>query len=303
MPSIQDLLRLPVSELKDIFLDGREPVPRGLLEALEADARRGARELAARIRLRRQGNRAEGQRLRKLLRYEKELWEQGLESIAGVDEAGVGPLAGPVVSGAVILPRNYKLRELDDSKLLDEVTRENLARQIKADALAWATGVAQVEEIDRLNIYHAGLLAMRRAVENLKIAPHYLLVDARTIPGCSVGQRALVCGDRLSASIAAASIIAKTSRDAIMLELDQNYPGYGFASHKGYSTPGHYRMLMQLGASPVHRRSFRPVREALGLEPVQELLFDICESNASEEITAWPTKSTINGGLRRGRRE
>jgi ribonuclease HII len=278
MPSIENFLRLSVSELKDLFLDGREPVPRGLLEALEADARRGARDLAAKIRSRRQSNRAEGQRLRRLLTYEKELWERGFEFIAGVDEAGIGPLAGPVVSGAVILPRDCKLRELDDSKLLDQATRESLARQIKENAIAWATGIAEVEEIDRLNIYHAGLLAMRRAVESLRLPPHYILVDARTIPGCSVGQRGIICGDRLSASIAAASIIAKTTRDAMMAEFDEQYPGYGFASHKGYSTPGHFQMLQKLGASPIHRRSFRPVREAMGLEPIQDPLFDMNET-------------------------
>jgi ribonuclease HII len=278
MPSIEDFLRLSVSELKYIFLDGREPVPRGLLEALEADARRGARDLAARIRSRRQSNRAEGQRLRRLLAYEKELWDQGFEFIAGVDEAGIGPLAGPVVAGAVILPRDCKLRDLDDSKLLDHITRENLARQIKENAIAWATGIADVDEIDHLNIYQAGLLAMRRAIESLKLPPHYILVDARTIPGCSVEQRGIVCGDRLSASIAAASIIAKTTRDAMMAEFDEKYPGYGFASHKGYSTPVHFQMLQRLGASPIHRRSFRPVREALGLEPMQDQLFDMNET-------------------------
>ena len=278
MPSIEELLRLSVSELRDFFLDGRDPLPQGLLEALEADERRGARDLAAKIRQRRRNNRAEGQRLRHLLKYEIELWEQGFEFIAGVDEAGIGPLAGPVVSGAVILPRNYKLRELDDSKQLDQHTRENLAQQIKENAIAWAIGIAQVEEIDQLNIYHAGLLAMRRAIECLNVPPHYILVDARTIPGCSVDQRGIICGDRLSASIAAASIIAKTTRDALMAELDARYPGYGFASHKGYSTPEHFRMLQKLGASPIHRRSFRPVRQALGLEPIQDRLFDMNET-------------------------
>lgn len=278
MPSIKELLRLSVAELKNIVLDGREPLPPGLLAALEADERRGARDLAARIRERRRCDRAEERRLRRLLRYENELWEQGVQFIAGVDEAGIGPLAGPVVSGAVILPRSYKLRELDDSKQLDQGTRESLARRIKEDAVAWSIGIAQVEEIDQLNIYHAGLLSMRRAVDCLKVPPHYILVDARTIPGCAIEQRGIICGDRLSASIAAASIIAKTTRDALMAELDEKYPGYGFASHKGYSTPEHFRMLRNLGASPVHRRSFRPVREALGLEPIQNPLFDLNES-------------------------
>ncbi len=273
MSQIEELLQQSVSQLKARFFDGQEPIPRGLLESLEADSRRGARELAARIRCRQQENRAEGQRLRHLLKYESELWEQGVNLIAGVDEAGVGPLAGPVVAGAVILPRGYKLRELDDSKKLDEATREQLALRIKADAVAWAAGVAEVEEIDSLNIFHAGLLAMRRAVEGLSAAPDFILVDARSIPGCQAPQRGIIRGDSLSASIAAASIIAKTMRDAMMSELDRQYPGYGFAAHKGYTTPQHFDALRQLGASPIHRRSFRPVRESLGLEPVQDSLF------------------------------
>ncbi len=271
---MKELIRQPVSRLKARFLDGQEPAPRGLLEALEADSRRGARDLAARLRERASANRAEGQRLRRLLKYESELWAQGFNLIAGVDEAGVGPLAGPVVAGAVVLSRRYKLRELDDSKEIDEATRERLAQRIKADAIGWAIGVAEVEEINVLNIYHAGLLAMRRAVDNLKTAPDYILVDARTIPDCRAPQRGIVRGDSLSASIAAASIIAKTTRDAMMVELDKQYPGYGLAEHKGYSTPQHFDALRRLGASPIHRRGYRPVREALGLEPVQGILFD-----------------------------
>jgi len=274
MSQIEELIRQSASKLKARFLDGQEPVPRGLLEALEADSRRSARELAARLRSRECENRAEGQRLRRLLKYESDLWSQGFNLIAGIDEAGVGPMAGPVVAGAVVLPRDYKLRELDDSKRLDEATRERLAQRIKTDAVAWAVGFAEVEEIDELNIYHASLLAMRRAVESLKTTPDFILVDARTIPGCAAPQRGIVRGDSLSASIAAASIIAKTTRDAMMIEFDAQYPGYGFAEHKGYSTPQHFEALRGLGASPIHRRSYRPVREALGLEPVQTTLFN-----------------------------
>src|SRR5262245_33956987 len=167
MSQIEELIHQSASKLKARFLDGQEPAPRGLLEALETDSRRSARELAARLRARERENRAEGQRLRHLLKYESELWSQGFNLIAGVDEAGVGPMAGPVVAGAVALPRNYKLRGLDDSKRLDESTRERLAQRIEADAVAWAVGIAGVEEIDELNIYHASLLAMRRAVEGL----------------------------------------------------------------------------------------------------------------------------------------
>jgi len=271
---MEEWIRQPVWRLKARFLDDREPAPRALIEALEADSRRGARELAARLRARARANRAEGQRLRRLLQYESELWAQGFNLIAGVDEAGVAPLAGPVVAGAVVLARGYKLRELDDSKRLDEPTRDRLAQKIKTDAVAWAVGVAEVEEIEVLNIYHAGLLAMRRAVEGLTIPPDFILVDARKIPDCPAPQRGVIHGDALSASIAAASIIAKTTRDAMMVELDTQYPGYGLAEHKGYPTPRHFEALRRLGASPIHRRGYGPVREVLGLEPVQETLFD-----------------------------
>jgi ribonuclease HII len=264
---MEEWIRQPVSRLKARFLDGDEPAPSGLIEALEADSRRGARELAARLRGRERATRAEGQRLRRLLQFESELWAQGFNLIAGVDEAGVAPLAGPVVAGAVVLARGYKLRELDDSKKLDEATRDRLAEKIKTDAVAWAVGVAEVEEIEVLNIYHAGLLAMRRAVEGLNPAPDFMLVDARRIPDCAAPQRGLVHGDALSASIAAASIIAKTTRDAMMVELDAQYPGYGLAGHKGYPTPRHVEALRRLGASPIHRRGYRPVREVLGMEP------------------------------------
>ncbi len=274
MSRIEELLQQSVTQLKARFFDDREPMPRGLLEALETDSRRNARELAARLRGRQQADRAEGLRLRRLLKYESELWARGFALVAGVDEAGVGPLAGPVVAGAVTLPRDYKLRELDDSKRLDEATRERLARQIKQDAVAWAIGVAGVEEIDRLNIYHASLLAMRRAVESLSAKPDFILVDARAIPDCATPQRGIIRGDSLSASIAAASIIAKTTRDAMMTELDRQYPGYGLAAHKGYPTRRHVDALRELGASPIHRRGYRPVREALGLDPSRATPFD-----------------------------
>ena len=263
MRSIEDLLQLSVSDLRRSLLAERDPLPAEWLKALDLDARRGVRNLAAQFRARQQRDLAEEQRLRQLLQFERELWEQGFESIAGVDEAGIGPMAGPVVAGAVVLPRDYRLSELDDSKKLDEETRSRLAERIQREAIAWAVGTAEVEEIDTINIYHAGLLAMRRAVESLQVQPHFILVDARTIPQCSIAQRGIVRGDQLSASIAAASIIAKTTRDAMMIEFDRAFPGYGFASHKGYPTPAHFRALRELGPLPIHRRSFRPVQEVL----------------------------------------
>jgi ribonuclease HII len=272
--STEKLLGRNLAELRRYFLDRDHPVPDDLLEALEHDARNGARHLALLIRKRRMQNRREGQRLRHLLRFELELWQQGLSLIAGVDEAGMAPLAGPVVAAAVILPRDYKLRGLDDSKKIpDEQRRDALAVQIKRDAVCWSAGRADVEEIDTLNIYRAGLLAMQRAVQGLATPPEYLLVDARTIPHCACPQRGIVHGDALSASIAAASIIAKTTRDAHMLEMDRMYAGYGFASHKGYPTPEHLRALRERGPLPIHRRSFTPVRHALGTDPVQGELF------------------------------
>ncbi|MEK6334765.1 MAG: ribonuclease HII [Acidobacteriota bacterium] len=275
MFSLEQLLAKSIPELRERFVERERPVPKGLVEALECDTRQGAHHLAKQIRVRWRKNRAEGQRLHNLLRFEIELWEQGFNFIAGVDEAGMAPLAGPVVAAAVILPRHYKLRRLNDSKqILDMAVRAELAQQIKQDAVVWSVGRAEVEEIDTINIYHAGLLAMRRAVEGLSSQqPDFVLVDARRIPHCSTPQRGIIKGDALSASIAAASIIAKTTRDALMAEFDSLHPGYNFATHKGYPTPEHCRLLKELGAAPIHRRSFARVREVLGLDPIQNELF------------------------------
>jgi len=291
MLSLEEILAKPLGELRTLFLERGRPVPKGFLEALEVDKRHGAHELARRIRDRQRSNRSEGQRLHYLLRFELELWTQGYQFVAGIDEAGMAPLAGPVVAGAVILPQNYKLRGLNDSKkILDPLKREELAAQIKQDAVCWAAGFAEVDEIDRINIYHAGLLAMQRALSGLSSAPDFVLVDARRIPNCLPPQRGIIRGDALSASIAAASIIAKTTRDAHMLELDRQYTGYGLASHKGYPTPEHCRTLKELGALPIHRRSFARVRQVLGLDPVQPELFEQVEG-----LEATVLASTMNG--------
>jgi ribonuclease HII len=287
MPSLETLLSKSIHELRDLFLERGRPVPKGLLEALEIDPRQGAHQLAKRIRQRYRGNRSEGQRLHSLLRFEIELWAQGYTLVAGVDEAGMAPLAGPVVAGAVILPRNYKLPGLNDSKkILAEARRDELATQIKQHALCWSVGFAEVDEIDRLNIYHAGLLAMQRAFQGLSLLPDFVLVDARKIPNCTSPQRGIIHGDALSASIAAASIIAKTTRDAHMLEFDRMYSGYGFASHKGYPTPEHCRALKKLGALPIHRRSFARVREVLGLDPIQCELFENNQEALAADMVA-----------------
>ncbi len=217
-------------------------------------------------------DRAESARLKKLLAQERALWRKGYRLIAGVDEAGMGPWAGPVVAAAVVLPRDFRPPGIDDSKALNEPLRERLAVEIRAAAVAWGLGVAEVDEIDRLNIYRAGLVAMRRAVEALSVSPDFVLVDARTIPAIAAPQKGLIRGDALSLTIAAASIVAKTARDAMMRDLDRQYPGYGFARHKGYGTPEHKERLSRLGPCPIHRRSFAPVRDVLGDLPRQEAL-------------------------------
>ncbi len=235
--------------------------------ALQDDPRAGAQALLAGWARRRDAAQAEGRRQTKMLAFESARWAEGVRLLAGVDEAGVSPLAGPVVAAAVILAPGTRLPGVDDSKKLDEPTREALAPVIRAAALAWATGSASAEEIDRLNPYHASLLAMRRAVEGLSLAPEELLVDARRVPGFSGPQQSIIKGDAKSLSIAAASILAKTTRDALLRELDRQYPGYGFAQHKGYPVASHVEALRRLGVTPVHRRSFAPVRAALGLQP------------------------------------
>jgi ribonuclease HII len=182
--------------------------------------------------------------------------------IAGVDEVGRGPLAGDVVAAAVILGPSG-LKGLTDSKALSEIRRLELAERIRTDAVAWAIGRAGVEEIDALNILQASLLAMRRAVEALSVQPTLVLVDGNRLPEWPYESRAIVKGDLIEPAISAASIIAKVTRDQEMVELDREYPGYGFASHKGYPTKTHLAALMRLGISRIHRRSFGPVKRLL----------------------------------------
>lgn len=185
--------------------------------------------------------------------------------VCGVDEAGRGPLAGPVSAAAVILDPDNPIDGLADSKKLSERQRDQLAPIICERALAWAVAYADVEEIDRLNILQATLLAMRRAVLALGIRPQQVLVDGLYCPDTGIPSVAIVKGDSKVAAISAASILAKTARDALMLELHEVYPNYGFASHKGYPTAVHLAALREHGVSIVHRKSFRPVRELLFL--------------------------------------
>jgi ribonuclease HII len=236
-----------------------EPELSLLAAVLRGDPRAGARTLANRCERKVAALERERARLALLFENRRRLVEGGARLVAGVDEAGVGPLAGPVVAAAVVLPDQPELPGLNDSKKLTRGTRERLAGAIRCQAIDWAVAEVWPEDIDRLNIYHAGLLSMKRAVEALTRHPDHVLVDARTIPGIRAPQTSLVHGDSRDASIAAASIVAKVHRDAIMRRLDIRYPAYGFARNKGYPTPQHIEALQRVGASAVHRRSFAPV--------------------------------------------
>jgi ribonuclease HII len=194
-----------------------------------------------------------------------QLFDASTGLMAGVDEVGRGPLAGPVVAAAVILDDRRPIRGLNDSKLLTAAERERLSAEIRAKALCFGIGFASVDEIDAINIFQAAMLAMRRAVDGLSLAPQMVLVDGNQLPGLSMACRAVVGGDAKVRAISAASIVAKVYRDRLCQDLHEEHPEYGFAGHKGYSTPGHLAALRRHGACRHHRRSFAPVREALCL--------------------------------------
>jgi len=187
---------------------------------------------------------------------------RGARLIAGVDEAGRGPLFGPVVAAAVILPKDCRLQGLTDSKKLSEKKRTELDAAIRALAVCWAIAEVDAKTIDRINIRRASLLAMRRAVEKLTPSPDFLLIDGRDTIEWDCPQSAIIRGDGTSFSIAAASVLAKVYRDRLLVELDRAYPGYGLARHKGYGSPEHMAALDRLGPTPLHRRSYRPVAQA-----------------------------------------
>jgi len=261
MARVEDL---SIEDIRKRYLEKGEPVSAQILTRLQRDKRQGVRKLYESLKKRYDREREEKLRLQAMRHFELVLWRTGVRDIAGVDEAGVGPLAGPVVAAAVMFPPETDIARVDDSKKLDPPTRAELALEIRAKASGVAVGVASVEEIDTYNIYHAGLLAMRRAVEALPRRPQHVLVDARTVPGVEVPQNTFNKGDGINFSIAAASIIAKTERDRMMEALDREYPGYGFATHKGYGTPEHRQALKKLGPSAVHRKSFPVMHELQG---------------------------------------
>ncbi len=203
--------------------------------------------------------------------YEEKLLSAGYTYVAGIDEAGRGPLAGPVVAAAVILKPGAKLEHVDDSKKLSEKQRERALVEIKENALAIGIGVCSVEEIDKINIYRAAREAMISAIKQLKIKPQFLLIDAMPIE-LDIPSESIIKGDQKSVSIAAASIVAKTTRDAYMLEMDKIFPEFGFAKHKGYGTKLHKEMLEQYGYTPIHRKTYEPIKTMIkeGKKPYEK---------------------------------
>jgi ribonuclease HII len=229
-------------------------------------------------------------KLRCTLKYEKSAWASGAVLVAGVDEVGRGSLFGPVVAGAVILDRSYRIRGLRDSKLLLPERREILAGRIREHVVAWSIAAVDAARIDQINIYQASRLAMREAVAKLIPAADHLLIDAVRID-CDLPQNPIIHGDALSASIAAASILAKVERDRMMCEWDEVFPEYGLASHKGYSTPKHIAALREHGPTALHRQSFAPVWQ--NPAPQEVLAFMLEEHRAEaglqeeEILEAW----------------
>ena len=202
------------------------------------------------------------------LSLEGELWDEGTECVAGIDEAGRGPLAGPVTAAAVILPRGYGHPDLDDSKKLTERRREEIFEEIVADEdICWGLGMADVEEIAEINILRATHLAMERAVAELSRQPAYCLIDGRDVPGFPHPSRGVVKGDGISLSIAAASVIAKVSRDRWMREAAAEFPEFGFEKHKGYGTKAHLAALRTHGPCRIHRKTFQPILDLMQADP------------------------------------
>src|SRR6266516_3198803 len=258
------LAQLSLKEIQGKYAGDGVAVSATVLRKLQRDPRTGARKLYKALSKRYEEQKKDRNRLEAMLHFERLLWKAGIQYIAGVDEVGIGPLAGPVVAAAVVFPSGIEIEGFDDAKALDEKSRVRLDAEIREKAAAFAIGVVDVEEIDRVNIYHAGIRAMQLALSSLPVAPQHILVDSRTIPGFNQPQNSFDKGDGINFSIASASIIAKVYRDRLMTELDRRYPGYGFASHKGYATPVHQRAIRDLGPCPIHRRSFDYIRELCG---------------------------------------
>ncbi|MCR1849991.1 ribonuclease HII [Paeniclostridium sordellii] len=226
------------------------------IDILKDDERKSVKNIAVKLAKKLDKMRAENKRLEMINIFENEGYEKGFTYIGGIDEAGRGPLAGPVVAAVVVFKPGTKIEGINDSKKLSEAKRDELFEIIKEEALDYGIGIVQKDEIDEYNILNATYMAMKKAVNCLKQKPDYLLVDAAHIPDVDIEQKSIIKGDSKSISIAAASILAKVTRDSIMYEYDKMYPEYGFASHKGYGTDQHYKAIREHGITSIHRRSF-----------------------------------------------
>lgn len=258
-----NIQNLKVSQVAELLQ--QDDLPLHIMEALRSDGRSSVRNLIDKWINRQRRRQQDQHRLKELYSYESAFYEEGYQLIAGIDEAGRGPLAGPVVVAAVILPAFANLPGINDSKQLSAAQRENLYANIHSCAQAISWQAIPVELIDEINIYQATVFGMYRVAETLHPDAQVVLIDAVKLPKLTVPWQAIIGGDALSASIAAASVIAKVERDRIMLELHEQYPDYGFNRHKGYATKEHLAALHKLGPCPAHRRSFEPVKSGGGL--------------------------------------
>ncbi len=264
-----ELQQMKIKEIALLVQQAEEDTWPQLLEALQRDGRRSVQTMAQRLQRQMERQAKERQRVETLWQYERQAKAKGYRWIAGTDEVGRGPLAGPVVAAAVILPEDANLPGIKDSKKLTEKQREQLAVLIKEQAVAWAIAEVSEKEIDAINILEASRLAMRYAVEQLTKmqAADFVLVDGLPNPQIPLPSQAIVKGDNQSISIAAAAIIAKVYRDHLMEDYEKQYPGYGFAVNKGYPTAEHLKAVAELGPCAIHRMSFRPLSQ---LDPVGE---------------------------------
>lgn len=261
---MKNLESLSIAEVKQ-WLEQQTQLSDRTVRALRKDHRAGIRALAESYLKKRAREQAEVDRMEQLWQYERMLSDKGYKMIAGIDEAGRGPLAGPVVASAVILPLHAEISGLNDSKQLSAEQREHLFHEIRQQAVTYGIGIVDVEYIDTYNILQATYEAMRRAVNALDRQPDHLLNDAVIIPQISVPQLKIIKGDAKSHSIAAASVMAKVTRDRLMTEYGKLFPEYGFERHMGYPTPDHLAALQKHGVCPIHRTSFAPVAETMNL--------------------------------------
>lgn len=248
-------MKKSIAQIKAELMESTGEAREALLAVCKQDERKGVRNLVAALKKQEEALRAERLRLEEMKCFERKYGDR-FTAICGIDEAGRGPLAGPVVAGACILPPDVEILYLNDSKKLSEKKREVLFQEIQEKALAWGVGIVSPERIDEINILQATFEAMRKAVEQMELTPDLLLVDAVTIPQVKIKQVGIIKGDAKSVSIAAASILAKVTRDRLMVQYDKAYPQYGFAGHKGYGSQAHIAALQEHGPCPIHRRTF-----------------------------------------------